>query len=104
MRPEIGQQRKRQAAQLLGPGLERRNGIGAQLQDFDVELLELIVVRTEPEDLVLSPAGEGERHERDDCLAPLEAVQGEGLVQVRGKREVRRLRSWLQQSHAISFA
>jgi len=104
MRPEIGQERERQAAELLGPGLERRDRIGAQLQDFDVLQLELIVVRTEPENLVLSPAGEGERHEGDDGLAALESAQGERLVQVRGEREVGCLRSWLQRWHASSFS
>jgi hypothetical protein len=82
MRPEIGQQREGQAAELFGPGLERRDRIGAELQNFYIELLELIVVRTEPEDLILSPAREGERHEGDDGLAALEGVQCEWLVQV----------------------
>jgi hypothetical protein len=104
VRPEVGQQRERQAAELLGPGLQRRNRIGAQLQDLYVLLLELVVVRTEPEDLILSPAGEGERHESDDRLAALEPVQGERLVQVRGKREIGCLRSWLQRWHASSFS
>jgi hypothetical protein len=102
MGPEVGQQREGQAAELLGPGFERRNRIGAQLEDFDVLLLELIVVRTEPEDLVLSPAGEGERHEGDDGLAALEGVQGKWLVQVRGKRKVGRLCPRLQRWHAQS--
>ena len=83
------------AAQLLGPGLEGRNRVGAQLQNFDVELLELIVVRTEPEDLVLSPTRESERHECNDRLASLEGIQCERLVHVRGKREVGCLRPWL---------
>ena len=104
VRPEVRQERERQAAELLGPGLQRRNRIGAQLQDLYVLLLELVVVRTEPEDLILSPTGEGERHEGDDRLAALEPVQGERLVQVRSKRKIGCLRSWLQRWHASSFS
>ena len=80
MRPIVGQQGERQTAELLRPGLEARHGVGADLKDFHVLLLELFVVLTEPEDLILSPAGESEWHERDHGLATLEAVQGELLV------------------------
>ena len=100
MRPKVGQQREGQAAELFGPGLEGRDGIGAELEDFYVELLELVVVRTEPEDLILSSARESERHEGHDGLAAFEGVECERLVQVRGKRKVGGLRSGLQRWHA----
>lgn len=61
MRPVVGQQRKRHATEFLAPLLETGNGVGAQLQDFNIELLELIVVRTEPTDLIGSSAGECQR-------------------------------------------
>jgi hypothetical protein len=63
VRPVIGEEGKRNAAQLLRPGLEARNGIGADLEDLDVQLLEFFEVRTEPGDLVLSPARECEGEE-----------------------------------------
>ncbi len=63
MRPVIREQRERQSAQLFGPGLEAGKGIGADLQDFDAQLLEFIVVLTEPADLILSPAGKSKRQE-----------------------------------------
>ena len=61
VRPVVGEQRERQAAQLFDPDLQARYGVGADLQDFNVERLELCVVLTEPADLILSPAGKCER-------------------------------------------
>ena len=61
VRPVIGQQRKRQTAQLLCPGLQTGNSVGADLQNFDIERLEVRVVLTEPQDLILSAAGKRER-------------------------------------------
>jgi hypothetical protein len=66
MRPVVGKQGKGHAAELLGPYFEAGNGICADLQDLDVQLLEFFVVRTEPVDLILSPAGEGKGQKRDD--------------------------------------
>ena len=80
---------------MFGPCLETGDGVGADLQDFDVELLEFFVVLTEPEDLVPSPAGECERQEGNHGLASLEAAQRRLAVHVRRKREVGRLRTGL---------
>ncbi len=60
VRPVVGQQGERQAAEVFRPRFKAGDGIGAELEDFDVELLEFFVVLTEPEDLVPSPAGECE--------------------------------------------
>ena len=104
VRPVIGEEWEWQSAELFRPCLEARDGVGTDLQNLYVLLLELFVVLTEPEDLVLSPAGERERHERDHGLAALETAQAELLVYVRRKLEIRRLRSWLQSWHTISFS
>ena len=61
MRPVIGKQRKRKAAQLFRPHLQAGNSVGADLQNLDVERLELFVVLTEPGDLILSTAGKRKR-------------------------------------------
>ena len=63
VRPVVRQQGKGNAAEVLGPGLEARDGICADLQDLDVQLLEFFEVRTEPADLILSAAGECEGQE-----------------------------------------
>ena len=65
MGPVVGQQREGDAAELFRPGFQARNRIGADLEDFDVLLLEFFVVRTEPGDLILSSTGEGEGEEAD---------------------------------------
>lgn len=95
VRPVIGQQWKRQAAEVFRPGLQAGDGVGTELEDFDVELLEFFVVLTEPEDLVPSPAGEREGQEGHDGLAALEAAQRELAVHVGRSREIGRLRSRL---------
>ena len=87
VRPVIGQQRKRQTAQLLCPGLEAGNGVSADLQNFDIERFEFFVVLTEPEDLILSAAREGERQKGHDGPFALVTGKRERLVQLRGKRE-----------------
>lgn len=97
MRPVIGKQGKGNAAQLIGPGLQARYGVGADLQNFDAQLLELFEVRTEPGDLVLSPAGEGHRQERHDGRPA--AITGERnflIGVVCGEREVRRCATWFE--------
>lgn len=58
MGPVIGKQRKWKAAQLFRPHLQAWNGVGADLQNLDIERLELFVVLTEPGDLILSTTGE----------------------------------------------
>ncbi len=63
--PVIRKQRERQPAQLFRPGLEARSRVSADLQDLDPEGLELIVVRTEPGNLVLSSTGESKRQKSD---------------------------------------
>jgi len=93
--PVIGEEGEGETAEMFGPCLEAGDGVGADLQDFDVELLELFVVLTEPEDLVPSPAGECERQERNYRLAALEAVQRQLAVHVRRKRKVGCLRTGL---------
>lgn len=66
VRPVVRQQGKGNAAELVGPGLEARNRIGADLEYFDVQLLEFFEVRTEPADLILSSTREREGQERND--------------------------------------
>lgn len=102
MRPIIREQGEGNAAQMIRPALQARYRIGADLQDFDIQLLEFFVVRTEPVNLVRSPAGEGKRHECDhDGPAP-EAGQRDLLIGImRGKRKVRR-RSAFFDFHSIS--
>lgn len=90
VRPVIREQGKGDSAQLLGPPLEAGRGVGADIQDLAVQLLEFFVVRTEPVDLVRSPAGEGKRHERDHHGPAFEACKRYLLVGVRGEREVGR--------------
>ena len=63
MGPVIGQQGEGYAAQLFSPYFQARNGVSTDLQNLDVQLLEFFVVRTEPGDLILSPAGKRERKE-----------------------------------------
>jgi hypothetical protein len=72
MRPVVRKQRKWQAAQLINPSLEAGNGVGADLQNLDILLLEFFVVRTEPGYLILSPASECERKKRHYSLATFE--------------------------------
>ena len=90
MWPIVGEQWEGNAAQFLGPRLQAGRGIGADVEDLAVQLLEFIVVRTEPVDLVRSPAGESERHERDYDRPALEAGEDDLLVCVRREREVGR--------------
>ena len=58
--PVVGKQWERNPAELLSPRFQAGNGVGADLEDLDVLLLEFFEVRTEPADLILSSAGEGE--------------------------------------------
>ena len=90
VRPVVREQREGNAAQFLGPRLEAGRRVGADIQDLAVQLLEFFVVRTEPVDLVRSPAGKRERHERDHDRPALEACKRYLLVGVRGKREIGR--------------
>ena len=90
VRPVIREEREGNAAQFLGPRLEAGRGVGADIQDLAVQLLEFFVVRTEPVDLVRSPAGKRERHERDHDRLALEARKRDLLVGMRGKREIGR--------------
>jgi len=84
MRPVIREQGKRQSAQLFSPGLEAGSRVGTDLQDFDIQLLEFFVVRTEPVDLVRSAAGERERQKRDHDRPAAEARERNLLIGVRG--------------------
>ena len=86
VRPVIRHQWKWNAAQALSPRFQAGQRIGADLQDFNIELLEFVVVRTEPGDLILSPTGERERQKRDHRLLAAEAAEAERLVEMRGKR------------------
>ena len=101
MGPVIGQQREGDAAQLLRPCFQAWNRIGADLQDFDVLLLEFFEVRTEPGDLILSSTGEGEGQEADYDGAATETGQGYFLiVVVRGQTEIGRCGSCFELCHA----
>jgi hypothetical protein len=95
VRPVVGEQREGDAAELLGPYFQARNGVCADLEDLDVQLLEFFEVRTEPLDLILSAAGESERKKRDDRGTAAEAGKRDFLAVVRREREVRRCGAWL---------
>lgn len=101
VRPVVGQQGERYAAEVLRPRLERRRGVGAELQDLGVQLLEFFVVRTEPVDLVGSPPGERKRQEGDHDAPPAIACERYFLVGVSGEGEVGRLYASLQ-FHGVS--
>jgi len=73
VRPVIRQQRKRQTAQLLRPCLQTGDGVGADLQNFHIHRLKFFVVLTEPEDLILSAAGEGEGQKTNHGLATMKS-------------------------------
>jgi hypothetical protein len=91
VRPVIREQREGNTAQLFGPGLEAGSGVGADIQDLDVQLLEFFVVRTEPVDLVRSPAGKRKRHERDHDRPAAKTRERDLLVGVvRCERKIRR--------------
>ena len=96
MRPVIGKKREGNAAELLSPRFQAGNGIGADLQDFDVQLLEFFEVRTEPGDLILSSAGEGEWQKRHDRRFAAEARERNRFSVVRCQRKVRRCATWLK--------
>ena len=85
VRPVVGEQREGDASQLLRPGLQAGDGIGADLQNFYIQLLELFEVLTEPLDLVLSSTGEGERKKRHHRFLALVTAQGKRFIQLRGK-------------------
>ena len=95
MRPVIGQEGERDAAQLLSPRFQAGYGIGADLQDFDVLFLEFFEVLTEPGDLILSSTGKGEWQERHDCRLPAKAPERNLFSVVRGQRKIRRCSTWL---------
>ena len=102
MRPIVGKQWKWNTAELFGPGLEARNRVGTDLENLDVQLLEFFVVRTEPTDLVLSPAGESHRQKADDRRPAAVSSEGNLLIcVVRPEREIRRRGAYLQ-CHASS--
>jgi hypothetical protein len=100
--PVVGKEGEGNAAELLGPGFETGNRIGADLQNLDVQLSEFFVVRTEPADLILSSPGEGHRQEADDGGPPAEGPERDFLVVVVcGEREIGRRAAGLQ-GHLIS--
>ena len=61
VRPVVRQKRKRNPAKLLRPSLQARPGVGADLENLYIQRLELVVVLTEPEDLIFSSTCECER-------------------------------------------
>ena len=99
MRPVVRQQRKRDATEFFSPLLETGNGVGAQLQDFNIELLELIVVRTEPTDLIGSSAGECQGKKGHHDAAAAITTERHGLAGMRCQRKVRCRSSCLKCSH-----
>ena len=101
MRPVVGQERKRNAAEEFRPAFEARRGIGADLQYFDVQLLEFFEVRTEPGDLILSSTREGEGKERDHGGPTAETGERDLVAVVGRELEVRRCATWLK-CHASS--
>ena len=104
MGPIVGQQGEGYAAELLSPGFEAGDRIGAELQNFDVQLLEFFVVRTEPADLILSPTGESHRQEAHDRRSSTESRERDLLVGVvGGETEVGRRTACLQCHFDFSF-
>ena len=95
VRPVIGKERERNAAELFSPCFQAGNGVGADLQDFDVLLLEFFEVRTEPGDLILSSTREGEWQKRHDSRFAAEARERNLFSIVRRQRKVRRRGAWL---------
>ena len=83
VRPEVRQQGEGHAAQFFGPTLETGRGVDTELQNLAVQLLEFFVVRTEPVDLVRSPTGKRERHERDHDRPPAQAGERDFLISMR---------------------
>ena len=75
VRPVVGQEREGNAAEKFRPALETGDGVCADLQDFDVQLLEFFEVRTEPGDLILSPTGECEWQKAHDDRTAAETCQ-----------------------------
>ena len=100
--PVVGHQRERQAAQLFHPHFQTGYGVGADLQDLDVQRFELCVVLTEPADLIFSPAGKCERQESHNRFASTKARQRKRLRRVGCQRKIRRLRTSLKSSHYVS--
>ena len=88
--PVVRHQRERQAAQLLRPRLQAWQCIGAELQYFNVLLLEFFVVRTELQDLIFSATGESKRHKSHHGLATLETGERHLATGVCVQREIRR--------------
>ena len=82
VRPVIRKEREGNAAQIFRPALQAGNGVGADLQDFDIQLLEFFVVRTEPGDLILSPPRESERKERHYRGATAKTAEADLLVRM----------------------
>ena len=86
---------------MFRPALQAGNGVGADLQDFDIQLLEFFVVRTEPGDLILSPTGERKRKEAHDDGPAAETGERNLLITVvRSEREIGRCAACLK-LHAI---
>ena len=52
------------------------------MQDFNVLLFEFFVVRTEPDDLILSATGEGKWQEGHDRAAATIGCKGEWIAQM----------------------
>jgi hypothetical protein len=95
MRPVIREEGEGDAAELVSPCFQAGNGVGADLQDFDVQLLEFFEVRTEPGDLILSSTRESEWQKRHDSRFAAEARERNLFSIVRGQRKVRRRGAWL---------
>jgi len=102
MWPVIGEQRKRNAAELLSPRFQAGYSVCADLQDFHIEIFELFEVRTEPADLVLSSAGKCERQKGHHGATPAKAAQSERFTVMRSERKFRCLGSCLKSGHAGS--
>lgn len=104
MRPVVGQKREGQIAQLLVPDFQTGQRVGADLQDFNIQLLERFVVRTEPGYLVLSSTRERKGQERYDRGTATEIGQREFLVGMTVQAEIRSLGTRLQNAHGDLLA
>lgn len=90
VRPEIGEQRVGDAAEVFGPGREAGHGINADTQNLGVQSRETGHFGFVKRDLLRSYGGEGEREEGYDHIPAAVAAERDVRSQLRGQGEIRR--------------
>src|SRR5438128_275713 len=104
MRPEIAQQRIRNAAQRFGPGLNGWNGVDTHAQDLSIvpgKLGEIFLVCRH---LDRSDGSEGERIERqDDVLLAPETGKCHLVIQMRLQSEIRSKKNVVLAFYPLAF-